>query len=93
MTRKVGQLVGTQWTESTIPGSMSIVWDGDGEKIRAYLGADTEDSRYRIRLAEMEGCGDVIYVEIWPKGDGETYLNNFGENSERIELRTGPCVP
>ena len=67
--------------------------DGDGEKIRARLGADTEDSRYRIRLAEMKGCGDVIYVEIWPQGDDETYLNDFGENSERIELRTGPCVP
>ena len=67
--------------------------DVDGEKIRAYLGADMEDSRYRIRLAEMKGCGDVIYVEIWPRGDGETYIKDFGENSEPIELRTAPCVP
>ena len=67
--------------------------DGDGEKIRAYLGAEVEDSRYRIKFAETKGCGDVIYVEIWPEGDGKTYLKDVGENSEPIELRTGPCVP
>jgi len=63
----------------------------DGEEIRVYLGDDTEDSRYSIRFDEMNGCGDLVYVEIWPSGDGETYLNDYGERSERIELRTEPC--
>ena len=88
------------WTIDWDPvGGVDYYWvyvyrlDGDGEKIRAYLGADTKDSRHRIRLADMNGCGDVVYMEIWPKGDGAAYLNDFGEYSEPIQMRTEPCVP
>ena len=65
--------------------------DGSGEKDRVYVGEDTEEPGYRIRFDELDGCDDLVYVEIYPEGDGETYLKDFGERSEVIELRTGPC--
>lgn len=64
-----------------------------GEEVRAYVGEDTQDPGYRIDFDELNGCDDLVYVRITPRGDGETYLRDFGARSELIELRTGPCGP
>ncbi len=67
--------------------------DADGNEAWAYLGKDTEGPGYRIRFDELDGCDDLIYVRITPRGDGETYLRDFGVRTEPIELRTEPCEP
>ena len=61
------------------------------ERIDSLLGTDTEGPKYRIRLSDTKGCGDTIYIEISPYGDGSTYFRDFGKNSEPIQLRTEPC--
>jgi len=64
-----------------------------GEEDVAYAGEDTDDPGYRIRFDELDGCDDLVYVAIYPEGDGETYLRDFGVRSTPIELRTEPCGP
>ena len=64
-----------------------------GEEDVAYAGEDTNDPGYRIRFDELDGCDDLVYVAIYPEGDGETYLRDFGVRSTPIELRTEPCGP
>ena len=87
------------WTISWDPvGGADTYWfkeyrlDGGGEEIDVAMNTNTEDTQYHIRLSDMKGCGDVIYIEIWTHGDGMTYLWDFGENSEPIQLRTEPCA-
>lgn len=67
--------------------------EGDEERIDVNLefDPDPEDSQHFIRFADMKGCGDVIYIEIWPKGDGTTYLRDFGEPSEPVKFEAEPC--
>ena len=65
--------------------------DGDEEDFDGMLSDGTEFLQHRIRFADMKGCGDVINIEIWPKGDGTTYLKAFGMPSERVQLQTEPC--
>ena len=67
--------------------------DGDELTIDSLLGTDTEDPQHHIRLSDMKGCGDVVYIEIWSRGDGTIYLRDFGKYSEPTELRTEPCPP
>ena len=66
---------------------------GGEEKIDAALDSLTGDSKRRIRFQDMRGCGDVVHIEIWPKGDGSAYVKDYGGNSAPIELRTAPCTP
>ena len=66
--------------------------DGDDEDRGAFPGSPNGLS-YRIRFADMEGCGDVVYIKIYPEGDGRTYLRVFGEPSKPIEMRAEPCQP
>ena len=65
---------------------------GDEERIDSWLGTQTEDSQHHIRLSDIRGCRE-IYIEISPHGDGMTYLRDFGESSEPIQLRAMPCPP
>ena len=62
------------------------------EDFDGSLSDSTELLQHYIRFADMKGCGDVINIEILPKGDGTTYLNAFGETSDPIQLRTEPCT-
>ena len=64
--------------------------DGDDEKIGAFLDRPNGLS-YRIRFADMDGCGDMVYIKIYPRGDGKTYLLDYGEPSQPIEFRAEPC--
>ena len=65
---------------------------GGVEKIDQWLATHTRDSHYRIKSSDMKGCGDVIYIEIWPRGDGSTYLRDFGENSGPTQIQNAPCA-
>ena len=67
--------------------------DGTEVKIDQLLGTQREDLQHRNRLSDMKGCGDMVHIEIWPHGDGTTYLSDFGENSKPVQLRTEPCPP
>lgn len=66
---------------------------GDEEEVDIRLDTQTTEPQHDIRLSDMKGCGDVIYVEIWPHGNGTTYLSDYGESSAPIDLRTEVCPP
>ena len=86
------------WTINWAPMSgVDYYWvkvyrlDGDEEDIDPRLAGGTDGLSHRIRSAAMEGCGDVVYVEIWPEGDGDIYLDDFGEPSETIRIEAESC--
>ena len=62
--------------------------DGDAKEIDEALVESLWDRT--ISHTDMQGCGDVIYVEVQSKGDGVLYRDEFSAPSDPIELKA-PC--
>ena len=64
----------------------------EGEQVRGFTGSP-DGLSYRIRFADLSGCDDVVYLKVYPEGDGRIYLREHGEPSRPIEFRAEPCQP